>query len=238
MQWNTWNLEGSNSSTCECEFKRQQHRGINNRGKESMRHCIVVGGCRNVSIHGDRWQMPKRGRYQNDSHLSDIDEGGIIGWGRFCHWTDGEECASIVILLALAVVVLTLVEFTQAARVAEGADRPCLPAAPALHPTFCRPVITPRSRRNAAQGHYIIQGVGGRHRLSLFNTAVCTLTLEHIHRQGCDAGSPSYNSYFLSCAASLSSRIATRMHTFRKLSTFTILRHMPLSVQSGLEREG
>lgn len=100
--------------------------------------------------------------------------GEIVGWGRFCHWTDGEVCASIVILLALAVAVLTLVEFTQAARVAEGADRPRLPAAPALHPTFCSPVITPRTRRNAAQSHYIIQGVGGRHQLALFNTAVYT----------------------------------------------------------------
>lgn len=46
-----------------------------------------------------------------------------------------------------AVTILTPVEFTQTARVAEGADRPGLPAAPALHPTLCRPDPTPRSLR-------------------------------------------------------------------------------------------
>lgn len=55
-----------------------------------------------------------------------------------------------VILIALARAVLTLVEFTQAARIAEGADRPRLPAAPALHPTLCRPDLTPRSLRRSA----------------------------------------------------------------------------------------
>lgn len=55
-----------------------------------------------------------------------------------------------VLFIALARVVLTLVEFTQAARVAEGADHPRLPAAPALHPTLCRPDLTPRSLRRSA----------------------------------------------------------------------------------------
>lgn len=55
-----------------------------------------------------------------------------------------------VLFIALARAVLTLVEFTQAARVAEGADRPRLPAAPALHPTLCRPELTPRSLRRSA----------------------------------------------------------------------------------------
>lgn len=73
------------------------------------------------------------------------EEGFVVGW------MERSVTAPCSCVIALAIAVLTLVEFTQAARVAEGADRPRLPAAPALHPTLCRPDPTPRSlRRNAA----------------------------------------------------------------------------------------
>lgn len=127
---------------------------------------------------------------------------------------------------------------------AEGADRPRLPAAPALHPTLCRPDPTPRSlRRNAALGHYIIPARGGpRQRLSLFSIAACTHVhayIQYTHRQGSDAGAPSCNSYLLSRIASLSSgnTRALGIHTLAKLGTFTILLHMLLSVQCRLESQ-
>lgn len=153
--------------------------------------------------------------------------------------------------IALAIAVLTPVEFTEAARVAEGADRPRLPAAPALHPTLCRPDPTPRSLRcNAAMGRYIIPARGGlRQRLSLFSTAACThihtcILEKHTYRAthndvGSDAAAPSSNSYLLSCIAPLPSvnTHALGVHTFTKLGTFTILLHMLLSVQCRLEKE-
>lgn len=149
-------------------------------------------------------------------------------------------------VIALAIAVLTPVEFTQAARVAEGADRPRLPAAPALHPTLCRPDPTPRSlRRNAAPGHYMIPARGGAEVATFpvqhcsMHTHTWTLTRIHtVHRQGSDAGAPSCNSYLLPCIASPSSGNALGIHTFTKLGTFTILLHMLLSVQCRLERGG
>lgn len=149
-------------------------------------------------------------------------------------------------VIALAIAVLTLVEFTQAARVAEGADHPRLPAAPALHPTLCRPDPTPRSlRRNAALGHYIIPAREGlRQRLFLFSIAACTHIHAHSHTyiqhtdRGSDACAPSCNPYLLSCIASpfFPETHTHSGYTHSQSSAFTILLHMLLSVQCRLER--
>lgn len=110
--------------------------------------ALLREAAENMSIHGDRWQMDEG--MTATSHItvqrSQRDEEGFVV-GRM----ERSVTAPCSCVIALAIAVLTLVEFTQAARVAEGADRPRLPAAPALHPTLCRPDPTPRSlRRNAA----------------------------------------------------------------------------------------
>lgn len=54
-----------------------------------------------VSIHGDRWQMPEKGRWMEEWQLTlrhTMRRRWGAGWGRFCRWTDGEECDSSVLL--------------------------------------------------------------------------------------------------------------------------------------------
>lgn len=167
---------------------------------------------------------------------------------KVCCWTDGEECDSSMLLCYSFSnsSVLTPVEFTQAARVAEGADRPRLPAAPALHPTFCRPDPTSRSlRRNAAPSHYIIPARGGlKQRLFLFSIAACTHIHAHSHTyiQCTDKGAmqalPLVIPISSPCIASPPTGNAVGLHTLTKLGTFTILLYMLLSVQCRLEKEG
>lgn len=73
----------------------------------------------------------------HDGYLSGMMWRRLAGWGRFppLGWWRGVcSCA-----IAVAIAVLTLIDFTQAARVAERADHPWLPTASALHPTLCRP---------------------------------------------------------------------------------------------------
>lgn len=148
------------------------------------------------------------------------------------------------------IAVLTLVEFTQAAWVAEGADRPRLPAAAALHPTLCRPDPTPRSlRRNAALCHYIIPARGGRdsdfpcsalHRARTHMHAQSHTNTQHRDREA--MRSPPLE-FPISPPALLpifcyGNTHALWKHTFTKLGTFTILLHMLLSVQCRVEERG
>lgn len=212
----------------------------------SLRCCIVKGDCRNGRIHGDRWQMLERGRRMEEWQLPlrrtirrrwQNEEAIVV---RQMERSVTAPCSCAV---AVVVTVLTLVEFTQAARVAEGADSPRLPAAPALHPTLCRPDPTPRSlRRNAALGRYIIPPRGGGAEAATFPVQQCSVHT-HIHAQshtynnvGSDAGATSCNSYLplLHCFPVF----RKHTHTFTKLGTFAILLHMLPSVQCRLERAG
>ena len=119
----------------------------------------------------EEWQLPLRRRIRRRWH----DEGAFV-MGQM----DRSVTAPCYCAVAFAIAVLTLVEFTQAARVAEGAHRPWVPAAPALHPTLCGPDPTPRSlRHNAAPGPLHHPGEGGAE-AATFSTQQCS-----VHTQTC-----------------------------------------------------
>lgn len=139
------------------------------------------------------------------------------------------------LFVALARAVLTLVEFTQAARVAEGADRPRLPAAPALHPTLCRPDLTPRSLRRSAAPEPLHNpgkreweegGCGGK---------AATFPVWHVHAH-------TFTQTWERCGRSLFQFLSAAPHCFpffrKEIGTFTILLHMLPSVQGSRGGEG
>lgn len=140
-------------------------------------------------------------------------------------------------VIAVAKAVLTLVEFTQAARVAKGADRRRLPAAPALHPTLCRPVPLhaswdaelPRATTKSSWRVGKAATFPGRHCSAHTRTAI---------RQGSDAGAPPCNSYLLSCIVSPSSWIVVRIQKFRAWHIYNSPPHASVMAEQIGEGEG
>lgn len=138
----------------------------------------------------DRCQREEDGcRY--DSYLSGIDEEEIAGWGRVCHWTDGEECDSPVLLCYSF-----SYSCTDPGWVYSGSPS-CRGSGPSPTPSSSGPSshsaglisLHASLRCNAAQSHYIIPANGGaRQRLSLLSIAVCTHIRAHSHTYGTQTG--------------------------------------------------
>lgn len=62
--------EGERGKEAACsEERRGERTGCSFFFFYSVSRCIVEGGCRNVSIHGDRWQTPERGRWMEEWQL-------------------------------------------------------------------------------------------------------------------------------------------------------------------------
>lgn len=193
-------------TACSEECRREQRRW----------RCIVNGGCRNVSIHGDRWQMPQEGEMEGGGGMTATsqrhdDEEEMAGWGRFCRWTDGQECDSSVLMCYSF-----SHSCTDPGWVYSGSPS-CRGSGPSPVPSSSGPSshslqawshsTLPETQRCPGPLHNPSEGGAEAATSSIQHCSVHAHTHVHTYTEvGSNADAPSCNSYLFSCIASRFSR--------------------------------